>query len=88
VFGLDDDFIGPAAIALAHRYNLDSRDQGRAERRAIIGVEWGAWDCTFVGECSVACPKHVDPAVAIQRTKLDLATTTLKSVLWPFGSRP
>jgi fumarate reductase iron-sulfur subunit len=85
VFGLDDDFIGPAAIALAHRYNLDSRDQGREERRAIIGVEWGAWDCTFVGECSVACPKHVDPAVAIQRTKLDLATTALKSVVWPFG---
>jgi succinate dehydrogenase iron-sulfur subunit len=85
VFGLDDDFIGPAAIALAHRYNLDSRDQGRDERRAILGVHWGAWDCTFVGECSVACPKHVDPAVAIQRTKLDIATTSLKSVLWPFG---
>ncbi|HEV8623821.1 MAG TPA: succinate dehydrogenase/fumarate reductase iron-sulfur subunit [Acidimicrobiia bacterium] len=87
VFGLDDDFIGPAAIALAHRYNLDSRDQGRDERRAILGVHWGAWDCTFVGECSVACPKHVDPAVAIQRTKLDIATTSLKSVLWPFGGR-
>ncbi|MGH9118704.1 MAG: succinate dehydrogenase/fumarate reductase iron-sulfur subunit [Acidimicrobiales bacterium] len=87
VFGLDDDFIGPAAIALAHRYNLDSRDQGRDERRNILGVHWGAWDCTFVGECSVVCPKHVDPAVAIQRTKLDIATTSLKSVLWPFGSR-
>jgi fumarate reductase iron-sulfur subunit len=87
VFGLDDDFIGPAAIALAHRYNLDSRDQGQKERRAILGVHWGAWDCTFVGECSVACPKHVDPAVAIQRTKLDIATTSLKSVLWPFGGR-
>jgi fumarate reductase iron-sulfur subunit len=87
VFGLDDDFIGPAAIALAHRYNMDSRDEGRDERRAILGVHWGAWDCTFVGECSVACPKHVDPAVAIQRTKLDIATTSLKSVLWPFGGR-
>jgi fumarate reductase iron-sulfur subunit len=87
VFGLDDDFIGPAAIALAHRYNMDSRDQGRDERRNILGVHWGAWDCTFVGECSVACPKHVDPAVAIQRTKLDIATTSLKSVLWPFGGR-
>lgn len=87
VFGLDDDFIGPAAIALAHRYNMDSRDQGRDERRNILGVHWGAWDCTFVGECSVACPKHVDPAVAIQRTKLDIAATSLKSVLWPFGGR-
>src|SRR5207245_2819945 len=28
VVGLDAHFIGPAAIALAQRYNLDSRDQG------------------------------------------------------------
>ena len=35
VYGLDPDFIGPAAIALAERYDLDSRDQGatRAARR-------------------------------------------------------
>src|SRR2546428_8447472 len=56
VFGLDDDFIGPAAIALAHRYNLDSLDQGRDERQAIPGGHCGAWDCTFVCACSVACP--------------------------------
>ena len=28
VYGLDQHFIGPAAIALAQRYNKDSRDQG------------------------------------------------------------
>jgi Succinate dehydrogenase/fumarate reductase, Fe-S protein subunit len=28
-FGLNPDFLGPAAIALAHRYNLDSRDKGK-----------------------------------------------------------
>ena len=28
VYGLDQHFIGPAAIALAQRYNNDSRDQG------------------------------------------------------------
>ena len=28
VYGLDPDFIGPAAIALAERYDLDSRDRG------------------------------------------------------------
>ena len=32
IYGLDPKFIGPAAIALAQRYNLDSRDQGAAER--------------------------------------------------------
>jgi fumarate reductase iron-sulfur subunit len=87
VFGQDPEFIGPAAIALAHRYNLDSRDQGQAERQEVLGLDWGAWDCTFVGECSVVCPKDVDPAAAIQRTKLSLATRTLRSVLWPFGER-
>ena len=29
VYGLEPEFVGPAAIALAQRYNLDSRDQGR-----------------------------------------------------------
>ena len=87
VFGLDDDFIGPAAIALAHRYNLDSRDQGREERRAIIGVEWGAWDCTFVGECSVVCPKHVDPAGAIQQAKLANTLDWYQSLLLPRGAK-
>ena len=28
VYGLDPKFLGPAAIALAQRYNLDSRDEG------------------------------------------------------------
>ena len=28
IYGLDPKFIGPAAIALAQRYNLDSRDEG------------------------------------------------------------
>jgi fumarate reductase iron-sulfur subunit len=28
-FGLNPEFIGPAAITLAHRYNEDSRDHGK-----------------------------------------------------------
>src|SRR5450755_578378 len=34
-YGLDSAFIGPAAIALMHRYNADSRDAGRAERMEL-----------------------------------------------------
>ena len=30
IYGLDPHFIGPAAIALAQRYNLDNRDEGAA----------------------------------------------------------
>src|SRR5512133_3483771 len=36
VVGLDPGFVGPAAIALAQRYNKDSRDQGSEERMAIL----------------------------------------------------
>src|SRR5215470_8079760 len=36
VYGLEPKFLGPAAIALAQRYNLDSRDQGARERQEIL----------------------------------------------------
>jgi fumarate reductase iron-sulfur subunit len=56
VYGLDPDFIGPAAIALAQRYNLDSRDQGASERLDLLIHPDGIWGCTFVGVCSRSCP--------------------------------
>jgi fumarate reductase iron-sulfur subunit len=85
VYAKDPEFLGPAVLALAHRYNLDSRDQGLDERMGIIGVETGIWDCTFVGECSVVCPKDVDPAAAIQRTKVAATTNGMTYFVWPFG---
>ncbi len=87
VYGLDPDFLGPAAIALAQRYNLDSRDQGSDERLDLLSLHEGIWACTFVGECTKVCPKNVDPAGAIQRYKLDAALTSLKGLLLPWGTR-
>jgi fumarate reductase iron-sulfur subunit len=87
VYALDPQFIGPAAIALAQRYNLDSRDEGAADRRDVLSSPEGIWACTFVGECSAACPKDVDPAGAIQRYKLTAATHALKDFLLPRGAR-
>jgi len=83
VVGLDPEFVGPAAIALAQRYNKDSRDQGAEERMAILAHPEGIWGCTFVGECTQACPKHVDPAGAIQQYKLSAALDWLKSFIMP-----
>jgi fumarate reductase iron-sulfur subunit len=83
VYALDQRFLGPAAIALARRYNLDSRDQGAAERLPYVANSEGVWECTYVGECSVVCPKGVDPAKAIQQTKLE---STLE-LFTPFGLR-
>jgi fumarate reductase iron-sulfur subunit len=87
VYGLDPEFIGPAAIALAQRYNLDSRDRGARERLDVLIEHEGVWGCTFVGECTTVCPKHVDPAGAIQRYKLEAAKESLKVFLLPRGAR-
>ena len=87
VYGLDPDFIGPAAIALAERYDLDSRDRGARERLDVLIEHEGVWGCTFVGECTRVCPKHVDPASAIQRYKLKAAQENLKALLLPRGLR-
>ncbi|GAB2468918.1 succinate dehydrogenase/fumarate reductase iron-sulfur subunit [Xylanimonas ulmi] len=66
---LDDvaGFTGPAAIATARRWDLDSRDQGNEVRMvALAENEEGIWPCTQVGACTRACPKGVDPARAIR----------------------
>ena len=87
VYGLEPTFIGPAAIALAQRYNLDSRDEGAEERLELLSQHEGIWGCTFVGECTKVCPKNVDPAAAIQRYKLEASMSWLKRYLVPWGTR-
>ena len=87
IYGLDQEFIGPAAIALAQRYNLDSRDEGARERHEVLSAHEGIWGCTFVGECTKVCPKDVDPAGAIQRYKLTAAMDSLRAFLVPWSAR-
>ena len=33
---LNPEFLGPAAITMAHRYNLDNRDHGKAQRMPLL----------------------------------------------------
>ena len=87
VYALDSSFIGPAAIALGQRYNMDTRDQGRDVRQELIASNEGIWECTFVGECSAVCPKHVDPAAAIQRAKVSSTVDWFKDILIPWGKK-
>ncbi|MDH5275542.1 MAG: succinate dehydrogenase/fumarate reductase iron-sulfur subunit [Gammaproteobacteria bacterium] len=70
-YGLNGKFTGPAALALLHRYNADSRDAGTSERMEVINAEDGVWGCTLVGYCSEVCPKGVDPARAINQNKIN-----------------
>jgi fumarate reductase iron-sulfur subunit len=87
-YALDPVFLGPATIAIAQRYNLDSRDEGGPQRIDALSAPEGVWGCTSVGECTSVCPQGVDPAGAIQRYKMTAATESLKTLLWPRGARP
>lgn len=86
-FGLNPEFLGPAALALAHRYNLDSRDQGKAQRMPLLNTKNGVWSCTFVGYCSEVCPKNVDPAAAINQGKVESAKDFVVNLLKPSGDK-
>lgn len=81
VYGLNKNFVGPAAGALAYRYSADSHDQIKNERMGTMTNKDGIWDCSFVGECSVVCPKSVDPAVALQKMKISGVIHIAKSIL-------
>ena len=71
--GLNPDFIGPGAMALLHRYNMDSRDGGQAQRMELVASEEGVYNCSAVGYCSEVCPKHVDPGNAVNVNKINAA---------------
>jgi fumarate reductase iron-sulfur subunit len=87
VVGLEPKFVGPAALALGLRYNLDSRDQGNGQRKEVLGSDEGAMSCTFIGECTSVCPKNVDPAGAVQQEKVLAVNDWYASVLMPWGRR-
>ncbi|MDR7522528.1 MAG: succinate dehydrogenase iron-sulfur subunit [Armatimonadota bacterium] len=62
-------FLGPQALAQAYRYAADSRDGGFGVRADVVDSLQGVFGCHLAGACSEACPKGVDPALAIQLLK-------------------
>jgi len=86
-YALTPAFTGPAALALLHRYNADSRDGGSAQRMEIVNAEEGVWSCTLVGYCSEVCPKGVDPARAINQNKINSTKDYFAHLLMPRGRK-
>jgi succinate dehydrogenase / fumarate reductase iron-sulfur subunit len=77
-FATDANYLGPQPLAQAFRYIADSRDEGFAMRTNSIFGSAGPWRCHFAGECSQVCPKHVDPALAIQALKREAFLRTFR----------
>jgi succinate dehydrogenase / fumarate reductase, iron-sulfur subunit len=52
-------YVGPAALVRAFRYLFDSRDEGSAERMAVLDHKDGAWGCRTLWKCTEVCPKEI-----------------------------
>ena len=71
-------FLGPQPLAQAYRYSTDSRDEGGKERLLVVDATHGVWLCHFAGACSEACPKGVDPALAVQLLRREAILKTIR----------
>jgi fumarate reductase iron-sulfur subunit len=83
----EPEFLGPAAIALGHRYSVDSRDEGAAERNEIFRGEGTVFSCSYANECSEVCPKHVDPAAAVNQAKFNAVIDWATDLVLPRGGK-
>jgi fumarate reductase iron-sulfur subunit len=81
----DPEFLGPAAIALGHRYNMDTRDEGAAQRNQVFRGEGTVFACSYANECSEVCPKSVDPAAAVNQAKLNAVVDWVTGLVLPRG---
>jgi succinate dehydrogenase / fumarate reductase iron-sulfur subunit len=63
-------FVGPHALAKAHRLVLDNRDAQPSERLASYGRDGtGVWGCTRCFNCNTVCPMGVEPLTQITQLK-------------------
>lgn len=67
--GSDPKYIGPAALLQTNRFVLDSRDDAVEQRLELVSDEHGVWRCHTAFNCSLACPKSLDPAGSIAHLK-------------------
>lgn len=60
-----EKFIGPAGLLWADRFLSDSRDTETTERLADLQDPFSVYRCRTIMNCTVVCPKHLNPAAAI-----------------------
>ena len=60
-----EKFIGPAGLLWADRFLEDSRDTATNERLADLKDPFSVYRCRTIMNCTVVCPKHLNPAAAI-----------------------
>jgi succinate dehydrogenase / fumarate reductase iron-sulfur subunit len=65
----EGNYIGPAALLKAYRFEVDSRDEAGRERMPTWDNERGVYRCHTIGNCVEACPKELNPTEGVQWLK-------------------
>ncbi|MGD9346841.1 MAG: succinate dehydrogenase iron-sulfur subunit [Candidatus Aminicenantes bacterium] len=66
---VNPNFLGPAAIVQAARFNDDSRDKGFEDRLPQLDSPDGIWPCESRFECTRVCPRGIKITRTINLTK-------------------
>jgi len=64
-----DKYVGPAGLLQAYRFIADTRDQATAERLDDLEDPYRLFRCHTIMNCTDACPKGLNPALAIGKIK-------------------
>ena len=65
----EENYLGPAALLKAYRFEVDSRDEAKRERMPRWNNERGVYRCHTIMNCQEACPKELSPTEGIQWLK-------------------
>ena len=69
-----DKYLGPAALLASYRWLQDSRDEAKEERLRELIDSSKLYKCHTIMNCSLACPKDLNPGQAIAEIKKMIAT--------------
>ncbi len=72
-----DRFLGPATLLQALRFIADSRDHATAERLHHLNEVYRLFRCRSIMNCTEVCPKHLNPARAIELIKLRMVNALI-----------
>ncbi len=64
-----DKYVGPAGLLQAYRFLVDSRDQASGHRLDDLQDPYRLFRCRSILNCTDACPKGLNPALAIGKIK-------------------
>jgi len=64
-----DKYLGPAALLQAYRWLADSRDDSTKDRLEELEDPFKMYRCHTIMNCTNTCPKNLNPAKAIAKTK-------------------